>query len=55
MSDDLLLCGVAHLWAKRLRSAQTGPITQGWLWRHESGTFVKFTDSGSPRVKVPKR
>jgi hypothetical protein len=22
-------------------------IAQGWLWRHESGTFVKFTDSGA--------
>ena len=21
-------------------------IAEGWLWRHESGTFVKFTDSG---------
>jgi hypothetical protein len=21
-------------------------IAQGWLWRHESGTYVKFTDSG---------
>jgi len=21
---------------------------QGWLWRHESGTYVKFTDSGAP-------
>ena len=22
-------------------------IAQGWLSRHESGTFVKFTDSGA--------
>lgn len=22
-------------------------ITQGWLWLHESGTYVKFTDSGA--------
>jgi len=22
-------------------------IAQGWLWRHESGTYVKFTDSGA--------
>ena len=21
-------------------------IALGWLWRHESGTYVKFTDSG---------
>jgi hypothetical protein len=22
-------------------------IANGWLWLHESGTFVKFTDTGS--------
>jgi hypothetical protein len=22
-------------------------VALGWLWRHESGTFVKFTDSGA--------
>jgi hypothetical protein len=22
-------------------------IANGWLWRHESGTYVKFTDSGA--------
>jgi len=22
-------------------------IAQGWLWRHESGTYLKFTDSGA--------
>jgi hypothetical protein len=22
-------------------------IALGWLWRHESGTFQKFTDSGA--------
>jgi hypothetical protein len=22
-------------------------IAKGWLWRHESGTYVKFTDSGA--------
>ena len=22
-------------------------IEQGWLWLHESGTYVKFTDAGS--------
>jgi hypothetical protein len=21
-------------------------ITQGWLWRHESGTFVRFAEAG---------
>ena len=22
-------------------------IAQGWLWPHESGTFVRFTDAGA--------
>ena len=22
-------------------------IAKGWLWRHESGTYVKFTDAGA--------
>jgi len=22
-------------------------ISQGWLWRHESGTYVKFTPAGA--------
>jgi len=22
-------------------------IALGWLWRHASGTYVKFTDSGA--------
>ena len=22
-------------------------ITRGWLWRHESGTYVKFTQAGA--------
>ena len=22
-------------------------IALGWLWRHESGTYVKFTDAGA--------
>ena len=22
-------------------------ITEGWLWRHESGTYVKFTAVGA--------
>jgi hypothetical protein len=28
------------------RSGIAPAIAQGWLWRLESGTFVKFTDSG---------
>ena len=24
-----------------------GIITQGWLWLHESGTYVKFTPAGA--------
>jgi len=22
-------------------------IALGWLWRHESGTYLKFTDAGA--------
>jgi hypothetical protein len=22
-------------------------VALGWLWRHESGTYLKFTDSGA--------
>jgi hypothetical protein len=22
-------------------------IARGWLWKHESGTYLKFTDSGA--------
>jgi hypothetical protein len=22
-------------------------ITRGWLWMHESGTYVKFTEAGA--------
>ena len=22
-------------------------IAQGWLWRHESGTYLKFTEAGA--------
>jgi hypothetical protein len=29
------------------RDALARAISQGWLWRHESGTYVKFTDSGA--------
>ena len=29
------------------RSALARAITLGWLWWHESGTYVKFTDSGA--------
>jgi hypothetical protein len=24
-------------------------IAQGWLWLHESGTYVKFTGAGAAR------
>jgi hypothetical protein len=29
------------------RVALARAISKGWLWRHESGTYVKFTDSGA--------
>ena len=33
--------------ADQFRAAIERAIALGWLWRHESGTFVKFTDSGA--------
>jgi hypothetical protein len=27
-------------------------MARGWLWMHESGTFVKFTDAGSGAVRL---
>jgi hypothetical protein len=29
------------------RAALARAITLGWLWRHESGTHVKFTEAGA--------
>jgi hypothetical protein len=29
------------------RAALVRAITLGWLWRHESGTYVKFTPAGA--------
>jgi hypothetical protein len=27
-------------------------VEKGWLWRHESGTYVKFTPAGSRLVRL---
>ena len=32
---------------KDFRAGIARAIAQGWLLRHESGTYVKFTDSGA--------
>jgi hypothetical protein len=37
--------GVATL--ARGRAGVARAIAQGWLWRHESGTYVTFTDSAA--------
>jgi hypothetical protein len=29
------------------RVALSRAISKGWLWRHESGTYVKFTPAGA--------
>jgi hypothetical protein len=31
----------------QFRAALACAITLGWLWRHESGTYVKFTPTGA--------
>jgi hypothetical protein len=33
--------------AEQFRAGIERAIALGWLWRHESGTYVKFTDSGA--------
>ena len=32
---------------KQFKAGIECAIALGWLWRHESGTYVKFTDSGA--------
>jgi hypothetical protein len=32
---------------ERFRAGIARAIALNWLWRHESGTYVKFTDSGA--------
>ena len=29
-------------------------IANGWLWLHESGTYVKFTETGAARCSADK-
>jgi hypothetical protein len=31
----------------QFRAAITRAIELGWIWRHESGTYVKFTPAGA--------
>ena len=31
----------------QFRTSLARAITLGWLWRHESGTYVKFTPGGA--------
>ncbi len=31
----------------QFRAALARAITLGWLWRHESGTYLKVTDGGA--------
>src|SRR5882672_6715415 len=33
--------------ADEYRAGIERAIAKGWLWRHESGTYVKFTDAGA--------
>ena len=38
-----LMAGLFNARSRRIERA----IALEWLWRHESGAFVKFTDSGA--------
>jgi hypothetical protein len=31
----------------QFRAALARAVELGWLWRHESGTYVKFTEAGA--------
>jgi hypothetical protein len=31
----------------QFRAALARAIALGWLWRHESGTYVRFTEAGA--------
>jgi hypothetical protein len=33
--------------ADHFRAAIERAIALGWIWRHESGTYVRFTDNGA--------
>jgi len=33
--------------ADEYRAGIERAVAKGWLWRHESGTYVKFTDAGA--------
>ena len=33
--------------AEQFRAGIQGAVDKGWMVRHESGTFVKFTDAGA--------
>ena len=33
--------------ADQFRAGIERAIVLGWLWKHESGTYVKFTDAGA--------
>jgi hypothetical protein len=32
---------------EQFRAGIERAVALGWLWRHESGTYLKFTDSGA--------
>jgi hypothetical protein len=44
INEPFLAAGVS---GEQFRAGIARAIALGWLWRHESGTYVKFTDSGA--------
>ncbi len=36
--------------AEHFRAGIERAMALGWLWRHESGTYLKFTESGAASV-----
>lgn len=37
----------AGAWAEEYRAGLARSVSAGWLWKHESGVYVKFTSAGA--------
>jgi hypothetical protein len=44
---DRCVVNALKLTPDQYRTALARAISTGWIWRHESGTYLKFTESGA--------
>jgi len=44
LKSDIGPCPVLH---NKRHAGLDHAIAKGWLWKHESGTYVKFTQAGA--------